>query len=83
MSAATFARMKRENSDLQQLGVADLLVRHLVGGVAVHPHDRVVRLAVEPVVLVGAECAGDLSRAPVGPSGHQRGDRGGRPAAVV
>ena len=48
-----------------------------------HPHHAVVRLAVLLVALVGAHRGRDLGRAPVGAAGHQRGDRGGRPAAGV
>ncbi len=56
----------------------------LVGGVAVHPHDPVVRLAVLLVGVVGpGRPAGDQRRLAVGAAGHQRRDRGGDVAAGV
>ncbi len=60
---------------VQQLLVDDRRVRDRVRGVAVHPHDAVVRVAVELVVLVGPDRRGDLRRLRVRAAGHQRGDR--------
>ena len=63
----------------EQLAVAAVGLGDRVGGVAVHAHHGVVRVAVLGVALVGAERAGDLGRAAVGATGHQRRDRrGGR-----
>ena len=54
-----------------------------VGRVAVHAHDRVVRLAVLRVALVRAERRRDSRRLAVAAAGHQRGDRRGGAAARV
>ena len=67
---------------LDQLALDPVAVE-LVGGVAVHPHDRVVGLAVLRVLVVGADRGGDLGRLAVAAAGHQRGDRAGDVAALV
>ena len=68
---------------LQQRCVLERGVRDRVGRVAVHPHDRVVRLAVLLVALVRAERRGDLRGLRVGAAGHERRDRRRRAATRV
>ncbi len=67
----------------QDLGIAPGRRDHLAAGGGMLGHHALVRGRVPRVPLIRPDYRGELGRAPVGGTGHQRGDRGrDRPAAV-
>ena len=73
----------RGGGQLVHLRVRDVQRAHGVVGGLVLAHHALVRVGVAGVAGVGAHHAGQLGRALVGDTGHQRGDGRGHRAAAV
>ena len=81
--AARHSLVPRPASRSQQVGVLAGVVDDLIACVTVHPHHRVVRVAVLGVPLVRSHRLGNPRRRRIGAPGHQRSDcRSGSAAGV-